>query len=562
MFGFLIRNNFKNNWLLYLVIVIGFILRVIGVEFGKPFRYHPDEMKLVWQAGHLLDYHSWSKETLFLIGVYPPFFTYVLAIAFALYRLLMVIIGQFPSIAAIKEIYYVYPFQFHLIGRWISILAGTATIPLLYWVGKKLYGKLTGLLSAAFLAVIFFHVRTSHFATVDVFVTFLTMVSFAFSVAILEKNDVKYYIGAGVFAGLAAATKFNAGIVVLPLIISHFFSYFSNSTVDWKTFFLKIVIAGVVTLAVFLIACPMPLLDFKEFWGGIVGTVRFESIGKLGSGGSFWSYFTGDQSPGYGFFHFNTLPKGLGWPIVLLFCIGTIILLIRHKKQDFVILVFPIVLYLLVGRLNYKALRHLMMAIPFFLIISAETLRILTHKFDKRAGLPIAIILFGIGIVIPQIQKSLSYDLAMQETDTRTIAKDWIESNIPAGAKIGVDEFSPPLLSRLDLNLKLISKSPYYRHVYDEYGLVPRMFAHGKQRTADHNPTEYILNNGIEYLVLDSFSRAKYRWKYTVKKYPKVANDRKMFYRWVKENCELLRRFRPQNQFDIHPEIEIYRVRR
>ena len=159
--------------LLLVIVCVGLVLRAIGIQFGKPFRYHPDEIKLVLQAAHLMNYKGWSQETLLRIGYYPPFFTYILTVVFSVYALFATLVGSIHNLSAVKEIYYTNTFQFHYIARLLSLFIGTITIPLLYFLGKKLYSRVAGLIAAAFLAVAFLHVRNSHFGVVDIFLTFL-----------------------------------------------------------------------------------------------------------------------------------------------------------------------------------------------------------------------------------------------------------------------------------------------------------------------------------------------------------------------------------------------------
>lgn len=553
----------RKNWLILLITVVGFILRVIGLQFGKPFRFHPDEIKLVWQAVHLLDYPNWSRETVFLIGVYPPFFTYVLAILFAAYNVLMLLVGHFPSISALGEIYILNPFQYHLLGRWISALSGTATILLVYWAGKKLYSRTTAIIASAFLAVTFLHVRNSHFGVVDVFLTMLIMLSFVFSIKIFHQGKARNYILAALFASLAIATKWNAGLILFVLILAHLFSSANKEPKTWRWLFHRhLILAGVVAALVFLIVCPMVWLDFKEFWGGLVGTAEFQKSGsgKLGAGGNFWSYFTGNHSPGYGFFYDNNFTLAMGAVATILFSLGILFLLWRHRKEDVLVLAFPILMYVVIGQMSYKAMRQLLPVVPFLLLIAAELL-VSVFKARQKAKYQLIIITLAVGsVVVPQGLKSLRYDIALNQTDTRILMKDWIESNIAQDSKIGLEEFGPPLLSSHDLNLQKLIKSPHYRRVYDVYGLVPRMFAHGKQRTDSHNPVNYIIENRIQYIVLDGFTRSRYTWNWSKKKNPEAVRARAQFYKWVKENCQLLHQVRPKNNFHISPELEVYSV--
>jgi len=564
-----------------LIVLAGLVLRVIGLGFGDPFRYHPDEMKLVYHAGNLLDYSHWSKETFFLLKGYPPLYAFVLAAAFCVYILGLMASGIATSLAAVKVYYYLHPFHFHLVGRWLSLLAGTATIIVLYAAGKRLYSRRTGLWAAAFWAVTFLPVKNAHFGTVDILLTLLTTLSFYYSIRIFREGRQRDYYGAAVFASLAVATKYNAGLIILPIIAAHLLQAArpqppgvgalavpaprraAAALARGRAALLdrRIWLAGLAAVVSFLIACPLPLLDFKRFWQSVAGTAEFEQTGKLGSGGTFFSYFTGAHSPGYGFFYDNTFAASLGWGVTLLFIAGLLWMLWRHRREDLLVLIFPLALYAVIGQMNYKAMRHLLPLVPFLLLIAAELLSCCAARQSKKRNRLIFNIVIVSLAVVPQFVKSLRYDLALYQTDTRTRMKDVIEATVPAGSRIGMEEFTPPLLSARDLNLEIIRRSPDYARVYDVYGLVPKMFAHGMQRTNDHDARAYVAEQGIEYLVLDSFTRARYEWPLSRQRYPDRVAQRERFYTWVGQNCELIRRIEPENTLQISPVVELYRVK-
>lgn len=558
-----ILTNIRQNWILAGIIFVGFALRIIGLNFGQPFRYHPDELKLVYWAGNMLDVSKWSPGMFFLIGVYPPLYAFVLAAAFGLYSVFLLVTNAMPGIEAIQSMYYSEPFAFHMIGRWISALSGTTSIYVLYLIGKKAYSPKTGVVAALLLATCFLHVRNSHFGVVDAMLILLILSSFYYSLSIISKPTLRNYVLAAIFASAATATKWNAALIVLPFLLAH---VFADSEKGWirKIVSPKLWFTALAGLISFLIFCPQVFLDFNEWWGGVVGTARFQQSAstKLGAGGGFFSYFTGNHSPGYGFFYDNSFIAALGPFVTLFFVLGIIYLLWRHKKTDFLVLLFPLITYLMVGDMKYKAMRHLLPLVPFLLLIAAEFVNsiisdIVKPPVFKRICSALIIAL----MVIPTGLKALRYDMALCQVDTRTRMKNWIESNVPDGTKIGVEEFHPPLLAQKDLNLDKIRKSPHYKRVYDVYGLVPKMFAHGKQRTADHNPVKYILENKIEYIVLDSFTYERYHWKLTRERNPELVEQRDQFYQWVQDNTEELYQVNPENAFNISPKLTIHKVR-
>ncbi|OPZ80482.1 MAG: hypothetical protein BWY77_01055 [bacterium ADurb.Bin431] len=242
--------------------------------------------------------------------------------------------------------------------------------------------------------------------------------------------------------------------------------------------------------------------------------------------------------------------------------LGILYLLWRRRREDILILIFPLLLYAVIGQMNYKAMRHLLPLVPFLLLIAAELLSAAAERMKSKRNLLIFNVIVIAAAIAPQLCKSLRYDLALYQVDTRTRMKEWIEQNLPEQSRIGTEEFAPPLLSSLDLNLEIIRRSPDYRRVYNLFGVVPKMFAHGRQRTGDHDARAYVQEQGLDYLVLDSFTRARYEWPLSRQRYPDRVEQRELFYKWVRENCELIVRMEPRNKLQISPVVELYRVKK
>jgi len=558
--------NSKNEWgrwlrdngLLTLILLVGLVLRLVGLGFGNPFRYHPDEIKLVIFAGNLLDYQKWNAETLFLIKGYPPFYPFVLTASFLIYVASLLLSGTAAGFAAVKDYYYLHPFHFHMVGRLLSVLCSMLTILVVQRTGERLYSRRTGLWVAAFLSFGFLMVKHAHFGIVDSLLTLLTSASFYFSVAIFKRGDRRDYLLAGTLAGLAIATKYNAGLILICIVAAHLLS--RPFALRAKLLDRRIWLAGLATIAAFLIACPLPLLDFGRFWQSVRGTAEFEQSGKLGSGGTFFSYFTGAHFPGYGFFTDNTFPSSLGWGLVVLFVAGILYLCWRHRREDILLLLFPLLTYVVIGQMAYKAMRHLLPMAPFLLLIAAELVEVVRARIRVHRNILIYYGIIFIIVLAPTMVKSWRWDLALLQPDTRTTLKDWIEASIPAGSRIGTEEFTPPLLSIRDLNYDIIRRSRNYRAAYEIYGLVPKMFVHGNLCTTEHDASAYVVEHGIRYVVLDSFTESRYQWPQSQVRYREVVRARQRFYQWVCDHGRLIQQRTEGVDEQISPRLWIYEI--
>ena len=89
---------------------------------------------------------------------------------------------------------------------------------LLYLAGARLFDRRVGLLAAALLAVAFLPVFYSHLALNDVPTLAPIALSLWGTAGVLRRGRLRDYALAGVGLGLACATKYTGGIVLLPLL--------------------------------------------------------------------------------------------------------------------------------------------------------------------------------------------------------------------------------------------------------------------------------------------------------------------------------------------------------
>ncbi len=99
---------------------------------------------------------------------------------------------------------------------------GVGTVWAVYAIGRRLWGRRAGLLAALTLAIMPLHAQHSHFLTVDVPATFWGVLSLLWAVRLAtgDPKPLRAALLAGVFAGLAAATKYNMALAILPLMVA------------------------------------------------------------------------------------------------------------------------------------------------------------------------------------------------------------------------------------------------------------------------------------------------------------------------------------------------------
>ncbi len=138
-------------------------LRLVGLQYGLPAVYNPDEVSITARA------LSFARGSLnphnFL---YPTFYFYVLFAWIGVYLAFVWLTGRVSSLQALQQLYFTDPSGIYTAGRTLGVAAGTATVAAIYGLASRLTDRRTALAAAVFLAVSPLPVRDSHYVKHDV----------------------------------------------------------------------------------------------------------------------------------------------------------------------------------------------------------------------------------------------------------------------------------------------------------------------------------------------------------------------------------------------------------
>ena len=164
------------------VLVLGVLARLVPICIN---RFHQDEALYSTWALHIA-----TGRDMMLNGFpvdKPPLFLYILALFFKLFG---------PS---------------EVTARLPGVLASTASVALVYYLARRLYGRPTAMAAAALMALSPFNILLAPTALTDPLLVALVLGALCLAVE-------GHWTGAGVMAGLAAATK-QQGLFFLPLVV-------------------------------------------------------------------------------------------------------------------------------------------------------------------------------------------------------------------------------------------------------------------------------------------------------------------------------------------------------
>ncbi len=292
---------------LALVLGGGLALRLWGVRQGLPYAYNADE------ADHFVPHAVAMFETGTLNPRYfanPPAFTYLLHLLFAIY---------YGGAHGAEHAFAVDPASVYTLARVAAASLGTVALWLLYLAGARLFNRAVGLLAAAIEAVAFLPVFYAHLALNDAPTLAPATLSLLGSAGVLRKGRPRDYVLAGVGLGLAAATKYTAGIMLVPLLAAVVLRGLDTGK---RRALVGLALAGACALAAFLIANPYALLDYSSFHSELVhqSTLSAEAQGKLGA-----------PKDGGLIYYLWSFTWGLGWAPALAALAGAVIVW-RHER--------------------------------------------------------------------------------------------------------------------------------------------------------------------------------------------------------------------------------------
>ena len=426
--------------LLASIVILALGIRLYGIGFGAPFVYHPDEPSIVGTAIRMvstgdLHPHYFKKPSLLIyinVGV-------VHLVHSVTDTPLPEDFSEGVKTVTRNPVF----FPYYYWGRVTTALLGVLSILLVYAIGTRCHTPAAGLWAAFFLCIAPLHVGLSHIAQVDVPVTFMCLLSVLFTVRAFQESKLKDWALAGLFAGLAASTKYPQGLIVLPCLLA-LLCHPSRDKRWGRTFWLGSVGIGAMSLVGFVMGTPYAALDFFEFFEkGLAHEWEHYSTGHDGAEGSanWWWYL-------------RRLYDGLGPPVAVAALIGFGSSLVRPSRETLILLSFPLVYFLFVSSFPVRFSRQMIPVLPFAALWAGAACDAFSRWLTERPsrtyddGKRTAVTRFVVASMLAVLMGILPLYKAVESSyrrtlpDTRTAAFHWVRDNI-RGKTIAHERYTP-----------------------------------------------------------------------------------------------------------------------
>jgi 4-amino-4-deoxy-L-arabinose transferase-like glycosyltransferase len=394
------------------ILAVALALRLWNLDHGLPFAYNADEDEhFVPRAVRMLA--SGSLDPNYYEN--PPALTYLL---YALY-----------GVAGIRDVGQ----DAFETARVAVALIGTLVVGLAYWAGARFYERRVGLAGAALMAVAFLPVFYSKQALNDVVTLAPISVALVGSLYAFERGRWQDFALAGAAVGVATATKYTAGAMLLCVFLAAALRVHHDRAL-LRSAVTGLAVAGAAFVALFLLVNPFALLELDETRRQIRGQSSQADTEKLGQDDVLgWVYYVGTLGWGFGWLPFA---GALG---------GAVVALRRDWRRAALLIAFPLFLFLFLGAQGRFFGRWLLPAYPMLCVLCGYGVVALADAFARRRPrLATAAVALLAALVCAQgAIASFRSGALLGREDTRAQALDWIRANVPEDARLVVEPFVP-----------------------------------------------------------------------------------------------------------------------
>jgi 4-amino-4-deoxy-L-arabinose transferase-like glycosyltransferase len=305
-----------------------------------------------------------------------------------------------------------------LIANLFLTFISSLSIILIYFLGKELFNRPIGLISAFILAFMPYHIYFSKQILVHTLALFFGILFFLFLKRGENKNRSLYFLFSGIFLACVVLTRFT--YIILFLILG----------LNFILFFKKYSIKNVIYLSAGFLLLFLPyLIWIKSLYGDFFYSFRAGSI-ALGS-------FSNDFM-----FYFLNIPVVLSF-ICLLGLFFWIFFAIKNKdfsKNEFILMLWVLVPIIFLSFASHKELRYAFIIItPAILLAAIGFFKFFKNTRFKKTFFVIFIILllfFGLIFSLPNFYNRNC------NNDAKFVS-NWLMENPPESNRVYVLDYYP-----------------------------------------------------------------------------------------------------------------------
>lgn len=392
------------------------LLRMWGLRHGLPFVYNPDEAKHF--VPHAVEMFGHSLNPGYFVN--PPGFTYVVYGALGL---------RYGNVQDLGAAFAADPGAIYAVARACAAVLGTISVCLVISAGTRLFDRATGLIAGLLLASAFLPAYYSHLAVNDAPALAPVGLALVGAAGLLRRGRSLDAALAGAGLGLASATKYTAGFVLLCVLAAG-----AAGPGRPMAKLRRLALAGVTALGAFLAANPYALLDAGTFQEDLTHQWDASQTLKVGS--------TGRSALVY---YLHTTTYGLGWAPAVAAAVGAAGLVLKDRRAALVLVPAPVAFLLFMGSFDRFYGRWLLPVYPVLCLWAAwaavcvtrwTVAHITTNERTQRRVRALTTAVVAVALAAQGAITTVHVDRLLTRQDTRAIARAWLVRYVPDGSSV------------------------------------------------------------------------------------------------------------------------------
>ena len=418
-------------WWIWAISVVAIVPRLLLVPFGLPYELDPDEHLFVDAAWHMVEdgigdpaWYNVPASTLMDI----------MAAAYAAIAGIGALTGQVDPVGTAGDAYRSDVTGFFAIGRLVTAVSGLGVVLMTYAVAREVrVSRFWASVAGMLIAVSFAMIQFSALIRPDMLMIAFLLATVLVSLRALSHPSGRAFALAGVFLGLAAASKYTGALAVVPIVAANV-ALTVEARITPRRGLLWLAASAAAGAIAALLVGPFLFLNLDQTIWAIGQEARSTHLGATGGGlfSDLWRYLT------------EAMVWGLGTVAATIGVAGMMVMLLARRPRIIAITFWVLLLFL--SFLSLWWLRWALPLLPFGALGAVFLADRLQRGVEARvpaAATRTAAVIVAVLLVWPLVQPTLRQVSAHVDGDHTSLhAIEWIGANVPPGATLLVDSYS------------------------------------------------------------------------------------------------------------------------
>jgi hypothetical protein len=392
--------------LFWIIILVAFIARIVGYDWGSGMTFHPDESEVTHYPEIMAE-----ENSLLSGGVYYPaqISGKILAILYEIYGLVCHISGIEYSDLTLNHI-----------ARILIVIFSTATIICIYFIGNY-FKKHAGTIAASIAAIFPPFVQMAHCITGDPIIAFLASLSII--CALYYYNDdrkIKWLVCMSILAAFAGLEKYNGAVLcgfIAVIVIS-------DSITKERIDFIRIIKEGLIAVATVIFTIILTVPNLVIHYNEVIDGILYVTYGFAEDGNNTFIENT---------YQYMMEFTSYGGVLCLVLLIAGIIMMVIKPRKEYCVFSSGLLILITMCLQNRACLRWgYVFYICFIIIIGFAVVTAYEHILKSHNKILLAVFsaLFFI-ILLNNASGTIFIDTVYSHSnrDTRVASWDWCEGN-------------------------------------------------------------------------------------------------------------------------------------